>query len=78
MKASATLHEDWLASMLPLPGWPEAKSMTCIVIFEVNAKKGTGAQLLEAFRSISPVTRVHDGCEGLEVTTGALGNAKTL
>ncbi len=51
--------------------------MTCIVIFEVTAKNGTGAQLVEVFRSILPVTRTKDGCEGVEVTTD-VDNADSL
>ena len=51
--------------------------MSCIVIFEVTAKKGTGTQLVEAFRSILPVTRAKDGCEEVEVTTDA-GDADHL
>jgi quinol monooxygenase YgiN len=42
--------------------------MTCIVIFEANAKKGTGMQLVEAFRTILPDTRNKNGCQGVEVT----------
>jgi quinol monooxygenase YgiN len=51
--------------------------MTCIVIFEVNAQKGTGTQLLETFRAILPDTRNKDGCQGVEVTTN-LDNADNL
>src|SRR5689334_1481894 len=43
--------------------------MTCIVILEVTAKKGTGMQLVEALRGLLPDTRNKDGCEGVEVTT---------
>jgi quinol monooxygenase YgiN len=43
--------------------------MTCIVILEVTAKKGTGRQLIETFRTILPDTRSKDGCQGVEVTT---------
>jgi hypothetical protein len=31
--------------------------MTCIVILEVTAKKGTGTQLLETLRALLPDTR---------------------
>jgi quinol monooxygenase YgiN len=51
--------------------------MTCIVIFEVNAKKGTGAQLVEAFRTILPDTRNKEGCQGVEVTAN-LADADNL
>jgi len=40
--------------------------MTCIVILEVTAKKGTGLQLVE---TILPDTRNKDGCQSVEVTT---------
>jgi quinol monooxygenase YgiN len=43
--------------------------MTCIVILEATAKKGTGAQLVEAFRGLLPDTRNKQGCEAVEVTT---------
>ena len=43
--------------------------MTCIVILEVTAKKGTGMQLVENLRALLPDTRNKDGCEGVEVTT---------
>ena len=43
--------------------------MTCIVILEVTAKKGTGMQLVEGLRALLPDTRNKDGCEGVEVTT---------
>ena len=43
--------------------------MTCIVILEVTAKKGTGIQLVETFRALLPDTRNKDGCQGVEVTT---------
>ena len=42
--------------------------MTCIVILEVTAKKGTGKQLVETFRTLLPDTRNKDGCQGVEVT----------
>lgn len=42
--------------------------MTCIVILEVTAKKGTGAQLVETFRALLPDTRNKDGCQGVECT----------
>jgi quinol monooxygenase YgiN len=51
--------------------------MTCIVIFEVTAKDGTGTQLLEAFRALLPDTRNKDGCQGVEVPTN-LENADNL
>jgi quinol monooxygenase YgiN len=43
--------------------------MTCIVILEVTAKKGTGMQLVENLRALLPDTRNKDGCQGVEVTT---------
>ena len=43
--------------------------MTCIVILEMTAKKGTGMQLVENLRALLPDTRNKDGCEGVEVTT---------
>lgn len=43
--------------------------MTCIVILEVTAKKGTGAQLVETIRTMLPDTRNKDGCRSVEVTT---------
>ena len=43
--------------------------MTCIVILEMTAKNGTGAQLVENLRALLPDTRSKDGCEGVEVTT---------
>ena len=43
--------------------------MTCIVILEVTAKKGTGIQLVETLRALLPNTRNKDGCQGVEVTT---------
>ncbi len=51
--------------------------MTCIVIFDVTAKQGTGAQLLETLGAILPDTRNKDGCQGVEVTTN-LDNADNL
>ena len=43
--------------------------MTCIVILEVTAKKGTGTQLVENIRALLPDTRNKDGCQSVEVTT---------
>ena len=51
--------------------------MTCIVLLEATAKKGTGAQLVEAFRALLPDTRSKEGCQGVEVTTN-LDNADNL
>ena len=51
--------------------------MTCIVILEVTAKKGTGTQLVENLRALLPDTRNRDGCHGVEVTTN-LGDADNL
>ncbi len=48
--------------------------MTCIVIFEVTAKPGTGTPLLESLSAILPDTRNKDGCQGVEVTAN-LDNA---
>jgi quinol monooxygenase YgiN len=42
--------------------------MTCIVILEITANKGTGMQLVETFRALLPDTRNKDGCQGVEVT----------
>jgi quinol monooxygenase YgiN len=47
----------------------EGVAMTCIVILEVTAKKGTGVQLVETFRTLLPDTRSKDGCQSVEVTT---------
>jgi quinol monooxygenase YgiN len=43
--------------------------MTCIVIFEMTARSGTGTQLVETMRALLPDTRNKDGCQGVEVTT---------
>jgi quinol monooxygenase YgiN len=43
--------------------------MTCIVIFEMTAKAGTGLQLVETMRALLPETRSKDGCQSVEVTT---------
>ena len=43
--------------------------MTCIVILEMTAKKGTGMQLVENLRALLPDTRNKDGCQSVEVTT---------
>jgi quinol monooxygenase YgiN len=43
--------------------------MTCVVILEVTAKKGTSRQLVETFRGILPDTRNKDGCQSVEVTS---------
>jgi quinol monooxygenase YgiN len=51
--------------------------MTCIVIFEMTAKEGTGMQLVEALRALLPDTRNKDGCQGVEVTTN-LDNTDNL
>jgi quinol monooxygenase YgiN len=51
--------------------------MTCIVILEVTAKKGTGPQLVETFRALLHDTRNKDGCQGVEVTTN-LDNGDNL
>jgi quinol monooxygenase YgiN len=51
--------------------------MACVVILEVTAKKGTGSQLVEAFRAILPDTRKRDGCQRVEVTTN-LDNSDNL
>ncbi|HTV30570.1 MAG TPA: antibiotic biosynthesis monooxygenase family protein [Xanthobacteraceae bacterium] len=51
--------------------------MTCVVILEVTAKKGTSRQLVETFRAILPETRNKDGCQGVEVTTN-LDNSDNL
>jgi quinol monooxygenase YgiN len=51
--------------------------MTCIVILEVTAKKGTGRQLVETLHGILPDTRNKDGCQGVEVTTN-LDNSDNL
>ncbi len=51
--------------------------MTCIVILEATAKKGTGTDLVEAFRALLPDTRNKEGCQGVEVTTN-LDNADNL
>ncbi len=42
--------------------------MPCIVVLEATAKKGTGAQLVEAFRGILPDTRSKEGCQNVDVT----------
>jgi quinol monooxygenase YgiN len=42
--------------------------MSCYVMLEFTAKKGTGAALLEALRGALPITRAKDGCESLELT----------
>ena len=41
--------------------------MACTVILEVNAKQGTGNDLLATFKEILPDTRGYDGCTGLDV-----------
>lgn len=51
--------------------------MTCVVILEVTAKKGTGPQLVETFRALLPDTRNKDGCRSVEVTTN-LDNSDNL
>jgi quinol monooxygenase YgiN len=43
--------------------------MTCIVIFEATAKKGTGMQLVETARALLPDTRNKEGCQSVEVAT---------
>ena len=42
--------------------------MTCYVMLEFTAKKGTGPTLLEGLRTALPVTRSKDGCQNLELT----------
>ena len=51
--------------------------MPCIVILEVTAKKGTGLELVETFRTLLPDTRNKDGCQSVEVTTN-LDNSDNL
>ena len=41
--------------------------MATRVILEVNAKSGTGDELVAFFRSILPETRAHEGCTSVEV-----------
>jgi quinol monooxygenase YgiN len=43
--------------------------MTCIVLLEMTARKGTGRQLVETIRALLPDTRSKDGCRSVEVTT---------
>ena len=47
----------------------KGETMTCIVILEATAKKGTGTQLVETIRALLPDTRNKDGCQSVEVTT---------
>jgi quinol monooxygenase YgiN len=42
--------------------------MTCYVMLEFTAKKGTGPALLDGLRAALPVTRSKDGCQSLELT----------
>ena len=51
--------------------------MACIVILEVTAKKGTGLELLETFRTLLADTRNKDGCQSVEVATN-LDNSDNL
>ena len=39
----------------------KGRTMTCIVILEATAKKGTGMQLVETFGALLPDTRNKDG-----------------
>jgi quinol monooxygenase YgiN len=55
----------------------EGLTMTCIVLLEATAKKGTGLQLVETFRALLPDTRNKDGCRSVEVTTN-LDNSDNL
>jgi quinol monooxygenase YgiN len=41
--------------------------MTCYVMLEFTAKKGTGSALLEGLRAALPATRSGDGCLSLDV-----------
>jgi quinol monooxygenase YgiN len=72
-KAEAHAPPFWDPGNCPAKG----VMMTCIVILEVTAKKGTGLQLVETFRGILPDTRNKDGCQGVEVTTN-LDNSDNL
>jgi len=42
--------------------------MTCYVMLEFTAKKGTGPALVEGLRAALPITRSKDGCQTLELT----------
>jgi quinol monooxygenase YgiN len=41
--------------------------MTCYVMLEFTAKKGTGNALLEVLRGALPATRSKDGCQSLDL-----------
>ena len=41
--------------------------MSCMVLLEVKANAGTGADMVGTFKSILPDTRAYDGCLGVEV-----------
>lgn len=42
--------------------------MTCYVMLEFTARKGTGPALVNGLRAALPVTRGKDGCQSLELT----------
>ena len=41
--------------------------MTCMVLLELKARAGTGADLVGVARQILPDTRAYDGCIGVDV-----------
>lgn len=41
--------------------------MTCMVLLEVKAKAGTGADIVGVFKEILPDTRSYDGCIDVDV-----------
>ena len=41
--------------------------MTCMVLLELKANAGTGADLVCMFKQILPETRAYDGCLGVDV-----------
>jgi quinol monooxygenase YgiN len=47
--------------------------MSCYVMLEFTAKKGTGPAVLEGLRAALPITRSKEGCCNLELTVNQDG-----